>query len=456
VSEQDELVLSLNHSDQPMAQDPGGINAAQAAADPSSARDRNVAFDAGESLDQQRLGLVYRTDRPGGDLMLRNYYVWRDFANRLPFVGGGAVNLDRFYYGFGAQYSLGDLASERLALTFGVDLDRQDDHRKRFDNNAGVLGDLVFDQNEMVDSNGVFVQAQYQVAQAWELSAGLRYDRLSYDVKDNYLVNGDDSGQLDFDQTSPSLGLSYALGSGAVFASYSSSFETPTTTELANPDGSGGFNQNLQAQTADNYELGYKSTVGNLFYELSVFRINLDNELVPYELPAFPGRTFYRNSGTSSRDGIEAALSWRNENGFGADFSYTWSDFRFDQFLDDNGNDFSGNRLPGHPQHFAYLGFNYRMEPGLSATLEAVYSGELFANSANSVEVKSYLVSNFRISHEFVRGNWLLRPYLGVNNIFGESYNSNIRINAFGGRYFEPAPPQNYYAGLVVNFQKNR
>jgi iron complex outermembrane receptor protein len=454
VTDRDELLLSLNHSDQPMAQDPGGITAEQAASDPSSARDRNVAFDTGEELDQQRLGLVYRTDRTGGDLMLRNYYVWRDFSNRLPFVGGGSVKLDRFYYGLGAQYTLDELASDRLALTFGFDLDRQDDQRKRFDNNMGSIGALVFDQDEKVDSNGVYLQAKYSFDDTWGMSAGLRFDRISYDVRDRYLSDGDNSGQLDFNQASPSLGFSYATQNGTAFVSYSRSFETPTTTELANPDGSGGFNQDLKAQTADNFELGYKSAIGGLFYELSVFRINLEDELVPFELPAFPGRTFFQNSGSSSRRGVEAAMAWRHDTGFGVDVSYTYSDFKFDDFVDDNGNNFSGNRLPGQPQHAAYLGLSYRTEPGLKATLEAIYSGELSANNANTVEVKSYVVSNFRLSYEYASGNWMLRPYAGINNIFGESYNSNIRINAFGGRYFEPAPPRNYYAGIVVNFRK--
>jgi iron complex outermembrane receptor protein len=50
-------------------------------------------------------------------------------------------------------------------------------------------------------------------------------------------------------------------------------------------------------------------------------------------------------------------------------------------------------------------------------------------------------------------GSWLLRPYLGINNLFNEHYDSNIRINAFGGRYYEPAPERNLYAGIVVRFQ---
>ncbi len=81
------------------------------------------------------------------------------------------------------------------------------------------------------------------------------------------------------------------------------------------------------------------------------------------------------------------------------------------------------------------------------------YSGKLFANTGNTVSVPGYAVSKFRISHEFARGNWTLRPYLGINNIFDENYNSNIRINAFGGRFFEPAPTRNLYAGIVIRFE---
>jgi len=455
LGESDRLIFSLNLTDQPQADDPGGINAAQAAADPSSARDRNLQFDGGESLEQQRFGMIYERERDSGSLTLRNYYAWREFANKLPFVSGGSVDLDRFFYGVGAQYSFGRLP-DALSLSVGIDYDKQDDDRKRFDNNDGVIGAMVFDQNEEVDSTGVYLQGQYKLNDAWSILAGLRYDEISYNVTDNYLVDGDSSGVLDFDEVSPSLALNYQMESGVLFASYSSSFETPTTTELANPDASGGFNPSLNPQTADNFEIGYKRSEGNLYYELAVFTIDLEDELVPFELAAFPGRTFYANAGSSSRHGIEAAVARSFDNGLRIDASYTWSDFNFDNFVDDNGNDFSGNQLPGLPEHFGYLGLTYAAESGLAGTLEAVYSGELVANNANTAEVPSYTVANFRMSHELETGRWIIRPYFGINNIFDEGYNSNIRINAFGARYFEPAPGRNFYAGVVVNFSKSR
>ena len=411
-----------------------------------------MLFDTGEALDQQRVGLVYRHDGRSGDLLLRNYYVWRDFSNRLPFVGGGAVDIDRFFYGFGAQYSFDDALPEPWALSVGFDIDRQDDERRRFNNNEGVRGDLSFDQNERVDANGFYLQSAYRINEQWLFSLGLRYDEVTFDVRDNFLANGDDSGEVSFDNWSPSIGLSYRLGDGLLFANFSNSFETPTTTELANPDGSGGFNGLLEPQVADNFEIGYRFARDNLSFEVAAFSIDLEEELLPFELAAFPGRTFFANAGRSDRTGVEAAASWRSDTGFGVEASFTWSDFEFDEFVDDNGNDFSGNTLPGLPEQFGFLALTYSNDRGLDLRLESSYSGALFANNDNSVEVPSFTVTSFRGSYEFSSGSYVFRPFLGLNNLFNERYNSNIRINAFGARYFEPAPERNVYAGINVRF----
>ena len=249
------------------------------------------------------------------------------------------------------------------------------------------------------------------------------------------------------------MAVNYQFATGVVFASFSTSFDTPTTTELANPDGSGGFNDSLVAQTAANFELGFKRRSGSLYYELAAFHINLDDELVPFEVPAFPGRTFFANAGKSSRTGIEALGTWTGQSGLQFELSYTWSDFEFDEFIDANGNDYSGKQLPGLPRHFAFARLSYDHEKNIYGAFEINYSGDLFATNANNVSVPSYVVANFRAGYRIESGRWRLEPYVGVNNVFDESYNSNIRINAFGGRFFEPAPERNYYAGIVIRFE---
>ena len=448
LSEIDRLKLSLNYTDQPKSQDPGGINLSQVNTDRKSARDRNLSYDAGESLNQKRIGLVYERDHSDGLLTVRNYYVTRDFSNKLPFKNGGSVNIDREFYGFGMQYQFGESLPENFSLTTGFDTDRQDDDRKRYNNDSGKLGSMSFDQQEKVNSNGLFVQSRYDVGN-WSISSGIRYDEVKFDITDRFLSNGDDSGEIEFDAVSPSFGLNYVMENGSIFASISSSFETPTTTELANPDTSGGFNALLKPQEANNIEIGYKSVKNNIYHEIAVFNIDLNDELVPYELEEFPGRTFYSNVGKSSRKGVESLVSWSVKPNLTVDASYTYSDFSFDSFIDKNNKDFSGSKLPGLPESFAYFGIRFENENGLNMNFNLNYSGDLFANNANSVKVQAYTVSNFRLSYNINKGDWKILPYMGINNIFDTEFNSNIRINAFGSRYYEPAPERNSYLGIT-------
>lgn len=451
------LTAVLNITDQPVSNDPGGITLEQAQENPRSARDRNMTFDAGEGLKQQRLGFVYRQlFGEHHELMGRNYYVWRDFDNKLPFVGGGAVNLDRFFVGAGFSYAYSASVLKRgNRLIIGFDAEFQDDDRRRFDNDQGVIGILAFDQQEEVNSTGVFVQNEHKLLDNLELTVGARWDRIQYDVADRFLNNGDQSGKVDFNEISPRVGLLYAPRPEInVYGTVSTGFEAPTTTELADPSGSGGFNQNLSAQTATNYEFGVKGWINNRqWYELAFFHIDVEDELIPFEIGSSPGRDFFVNAGASERTGIELGLSSEFMDGLVLSLSYTWSDFTFENFVDENGNDFSGNRLPGIPDNLLNAEARYQHNSGFYSAIDALFVDERFADNANTVAVGSYYVANMRAGYDLQLGSWLIAPFIGINNIFDESYESNIRINAFGGRYFEPAPERNAYAGVSIKYQ---
>lgn len=452
ISETDRLDISLNLNRQPFSQDPGGINEVQASLDPGSAREQNVTFDAGESLNQERIGLAYRRESENGRFLARAYSVWRDFDNRLPFTGGGAVSLGRRFSGFGLQYGRENVAVAGLDVNIGFDVDDQRDDRRRFDNLQGELGDLVFNQQEDVTSLGGFLQSRYAIAENLFVEAGLRFDRIEFDVTDQFLADGDQSGDISFSQTSPSIGFGYGVSDQLqLFGNISRSFETPTTTELANPAG-GGFNPDLDSQTANSYEIGLRGQTGAFSFETTAFVIDINNELIPFELADMPDRTFFTNAGESTRHGLELGLSWRR-GGFFGNLNYTVSDFEFDSFVTDSGNDFSGNELPGLPSGFGRLDIGYSGEQGLYAVFENLYSGSLKANNSNTVTVDSYWLSNLRLSYRFGESSWDLEPSFGINNLFSESYNNNIRINAFGGRFFEPAPRRNLYAGVSFTYR---
>ncbi len=86
-----------------------------------------MQFDAGESLEQQRLGFVYTT--PAGErgtITARNYYAWRDFGNLLPTLSQGIVDLEREFVGGGVSYSYDGFWLDRPnRFIAGVDFDDQ-------------------------------------------------------------------------------------------------------------------------------------------------------------------------------------------------------------------------------------------------------------------------------------------------------------------------------------------
>ena len=455
LSEDTTIVATMHHANQPVSNDPGGINAAGVAANRRQARDRNLLFNAGEALKQDRLGIMLRTQlAEGHSLQTRVHYINRDFDASLPLPGNGIVRFDRRVLGAGAQYIWeSSLGGKPNRLLVGLDFDMQDDDRSRFRNQAGgIAGDRVLDQNEEVTSLGMFLQNETGLTDRSELTLGLRYDEVKYDVTDRYLTNssGDDSGSITFDQISPMVGVSYALTRNVhLYSNISSGFETPTTTELANPNG-GGFNQALESQESMNHEVGIKSLSGQHRYEVTVFSIDVKNELLPYELEDQQGRTFYRNAGESSRRGIELAYATRLGRGFEFSSALTRSDFKFASFSNAAGDVFDGKQIPGIPEYLLHLELSWFGKNGHYLIWDANVVGSLYADNANQTRVDNYTVSNLRLGLEKSMGNWEISPFFGVNNLLDEEYNSNVRINAFGSRYYEPAPARNIYGGISV------
>jgi iron complex outermembrane receptor protein len=454
-----EFAAVVSATDQPLANDPGGVTLADALANPTQARQRNLDFNAGEALEQQRVGFSFKkTMGERHEFRLRNHYVWRDFANRLPFVDGGAVEFDRMILGGGGSYTYrGEFWGRAYDLVAGVDIDQQDDDRRRRDNNNTTIGPLVLDQNETVKSVGFFVQNELAVSDQLAVTVGVRYDDVRFVATDRFLGDGDDSGSRSLSEASPMIGAVWSLHDAtAVYARIATAFETPTTTEFANPSGVGGFNRNIKPQIATNYELGIKGTLAaRTRYDIALFTIDVEDELIPFELAAQPGRDFFANAGRSSRHGVEIAVTGEPIQGLRLSLAYTYSDFKFDRFIDDNGNDFSDNSIPGIPDNFLRAEMAYEHDNGVYGAIEFLSTGALFVNNANSASSDSYNVVNVRGGlREFGVGHWSLSPFLGINNLTDEEYAGNVRINAFGGRFFEAAPERHAYAGLVIRWSR--
>jgi len=172
---------------------------------------------------------------------------------------------------------------------------------------------------------------------------------------------------------------------------------------------------------------------------------------VPFESAGSPGREFYRNAGSTRKRGVELALTAEPAKRLTAAVSYTYSNFEYETFTTPDG-EFAGNTLPGIPEHFGNLRLVYRDPGGFFASWNTRLVGPLYADDANTTRVDGYSVSDLRIGLERELGRWTVAGFLGLNNVFDAGYPANVRLNAFGGRYYEPAPERHIYGGLRLRY----
>ncbi|MBX3640017.1 MAG: TonB-dependent receptor [Nitrosomonas sp.] len=453
VSDDSDLMLLFRKFYSPEARDPGALTSAEVRADPKQAAIRNKQFNAGEEIDQEQMGIRFRK-KPTADqeFSITAHMLHRDFHNRLPLFDGGQVQFDRHVGGVSLQY-INDhqLFNRPNRLIAGVDYGIQNDDRQRFNNDSGQRGAVVLNQIERVQNVGPFFRSEWRAQDKLDFILGGRWDWFLFEVKDVYRDDGNQSGRKTLSQASGTAGVVYHLNDRhQIYANIASIFETPTTTELINnPSGKGGFNPNLNPQTSLSQELGIRGVTHGFQYETTLFYIYTWNEILPFERPEFPGRAFFRNTGQSSRLGVETRLATPEWKGLRGEVSYTYSDFEFEKYT---ANDVSlkGNVFPGVPTHRWESLLRYEHPLGFFGQFHVQRVGAFYVNDSNTDANNAYHLGQLLFGWG-TRYRWMDGSiFFGINNLFDERYNANTRINAAFGRYYEPGAPFNIYGGLRI------
>lgn len=454
------LTATLNALHNPQSEDPGGLTRSQAEEDPQQATFLAKRLDAGQSVNQQTLGFQYEEAAAlKGQLTLNTFFSRRDFAQQLPFPGASRVAYDRRFYGISSDYQQeSELAGLPLTWVAGVDVHRQSDQRRRYQVSFdGEVTGQTQDETQNATNAAVFAQGDLALTDQLNLSLGARLDRLRLSINDHRREDGDDSGSRTFREVSGVAGLSYRLAPlHQIYGTIGTAFESPTFTEFANPDGSGGFNPDIDPQEALNREVGVRGVIGEgLSYDIAVFSIRVDDEILPFEQG---GRTFYENAGRTDRDGIELGMAWELSYAWRVTSALTLADYKLREFTDEQGNDASGNRLPGLPREQWVSELEWRGQGSRFAALEWQYTGDLYAENSNQTRVSDYWLLGLRAGDSVRVADQTLSLYAGVRNLLEEDYFANVRINANADRpieergYFEPGPGRTFYAGLEWAF----
>ena len=178
----------------------------------------------------------------------------------------------------------------------------------------------------------------------------------------------DNSGSRAMTATTGHLGASYVVTDAFTpYASWSTAFETPTTTELdQKPDGTGGFNASLGPAQIHTIEAGARGNLGSrVTYTFSAFRLTEDNAIIQYLQIGLVGVLHERRADPERRAGDrarrDAVAAGRSSN-----LAWTEANYRFVRYIFPAGaviDTLNGKKLSGVPDHFVRAGRAHALEP---------------------------------------------------------------------------------------------
>ncbi len=443
------LTTHVRAARDPLAQNPGSLTAAQFDSLPTMANPRNLAADARKVVTQALAGAQLRGVAGGVAYELAAFGLRRSLDNPLAFA---TIVLDRWAWGTRAAATL---AVPRIPaqpeLTVGIDAQWQRDDRANLDPDDGLT---TLAQLERVREVGPYAQVTLQPHRLVRLTGGVRYDRISFAATDRFVSDGDQSGTRVMGAVSGSAGIAVRAAPWlTAHASASTGFESPTTTELVNrPSGGGGFNPDLGPQRATTVEAGVRGRADRVAFEASYFDTRVRGGLVPFEVADGSGRQFFRNAGSGWHRGVETSVRATTPRGGAVVATYTFADYRFRQFRVD-GEVYDGNRLPGIPRHRVFGSVQHAAGPAWMA-LDVTWTSAVFADDANQAPVDGWVVVDVRAAVRAEAAGVRVEPFAMIANVFGRRYVGSVVVNAFGGRYLEPAPGRTVMVGAAVAWRR--
>ncbi|MGF6690033.1 iron complex outermembrane receptor protein [Metapseudomonas resinovorans] len=461
------LALIYSDLDQNGTQDPQGLSWQAYRQDPRSVSANTLLFNTRKTVDQRQGGLnlerrfgeaSWQTTLYSGTRRVIQFQSIPVAVQANPRHSGGVIDFQRDYQGIGSRWIQPfDTDLGRFTAAAGVDYDQSSDDRQGYENfigdSLGVKGALRRDERDEVTSASPYVQLSWERGD-FRVLAGLRHNEVAFEVDDRYLANGDDSGRVTYRETTPSLGLTYALTPDLnLYASWARGFETPTLNELSYSGADGGFGFGLQPASSRQLEVGLKALLprdGRL--ELALFEIRTEDELVV--AASLGGRTRYQNAAETRRRGLELGLEQPLHQDWRLELAYTWLDARYTESFSSAGQTIpSGKRMPGIAEHTLFATLAWSPRSGLDAGLEGQWRSSLeVEDSARARAAPGFALANAYLRLEQRQRSWTFSQTLRLDNLFDRDYVGSVIIGEGNQRYYEAGAGRSWYAGLALEY----
>ncbi len=361
--------------------------------------------------------------------------------------------------------------TEGTQIIVGADLDYSPGSREEHKINATKdgsiftsyeLDELIYDYDVTFTGMSPYVHLQQTLVDDLELTAGLRYDVMSYDYDNKLGVDQTDpkhrrpaDTKKTFHHTSPKVGLTYAINDHtSTFLSYRHAFRVPSESQLFR-QGKAVNTVDLEPVKVDSYETGIRGQmVESVGYELSVYYMTKKDDILSFRGPG--GETETVNAGETEHKGVEVALNWAINNELTLHSAYAYSEHYYDEWQPNATTDYSGNEMESAPRIVTTNWVDYRPHflNGGNMELEWTKLGSYWMDAANTHRYKGHDLYNYRIN---VPVNAALSLHGKLVNITDERYATaaSYKAPAFGRPgvlEFAPGLPRTLYVGVDYVF----
>lgn len=355
-----------------------------------------------------------------------------------------------------------------LKLKIGAENHFANNNARNYENDGGVRDTLNFEDEIEIKNRTVYFVSEIDFSKKWFINAGVSVNRVSYDVTRVATKEGGVDPNLiskDFEPAFlPRIAVAYKLDErNTLHSSISAGFSPPTLEEFRTNDGQ--LNEALEPEKGINYEIGIRgSSLDNkIRYDIASFFFKLTESIVLTESQR-DGTLAFTNAGSTDQFGVEAALDLniiQNSQLFLTNISlqnsYTFHYFTFDDYVK-AGNDFSGNQIPGVAPHTIHSALNVKTKPGFYTLLSYNFTDSIPLNDANTVNSDAYHLVKGKVGMKLNVGaedQFQFDIYAGLDNVLDERYSLGFDVNAFGNRYYQPAPPLNWFGGIKFKYLVN-
>lgn len=440
---------------------PGGLNLLQRNANPRQARPAAGIFPS--ALDQ-KTAIFNKTALLGftnGYRLSNKWQMVSSFSTALtafknPFITNYEKRREA-NVGLRTKFIYESAGSLPLQWISGFEVQRGTFRIDSTGNNKGIAtGNLVRD-DVVSRQQYLFSQLNWSPLRTISLQGGLSLNNFAYSI--DRTIGTPDNGKVPVDfklQLLPRIALMLEPWKGlGVYGQVAKGYSSPGIAEIR--PSAGGIYNGLQAEYGWNTEAGVKwiAFQGKMSVTAAFFQFNLKDAIVRQTNAT--GAEFFVNAGSTRQKGLEGEWSLLILNKPLAPVfqkirvmqTITLNDFRFKDYKQ-GGSDFSGKKITGIPDQVYGMSAQFGFLKQFELNLNFNYVGRIPLTDANLIFADPYRLWAGKLSWSGKFKKVRTSFFVLLDNLGNINYSLGNDLNAFGGRYYNPAPTRNLQFGSAV------